>query len=49
MTFDIPVALIIFKRTQTMKDIVDRVAQVQPSKVYILADGGRNKRGTRAV
>lgn len=40
--FDIPVVLFIFKRDKAV-DIVKRIAQVQPKKLYILADEGRNE------
>lgn len=39
--FDIPVVLFIFKRDKAV-DIVKRIAQVKPRKLYILADQGRN-------
>lgn len=40
--FDIPIVLFIFKRTETLKEIINRIAQVNPHKIYIIADGGRN-------
>ena len=40
--FDIPVVLIIFRRCNTMSRIIQRLAEVKPKKVYILADEGRN-------
>ena len=39
--FDIPVALFIFRRLKAV-EIVNRLAQVRPKKLYILADQGRN-------
>lgn len=39
--FDIPVALIIFKRDKAV-DIIKRIAEVKPQKLYLLADHGRN-------
>lgn len=39
--FDIPVALFIFKRLKAV-DIVKRIGQIKPKKLYILADNGRN-------
>ncbi|MBP3590869.1 MAG: glycosyltransferase family 2 protein [Clostridia bacterium] len=39
--FDIPVVLFIFKRDKAV-DIVHRIAEIQPKKLYILADQGRN-------
>ena len=40
--FDIPVALFIFKRDKAV-DIVRRIAEVKPQKLYLLADQGRNE------
>lgn len=40
--FDIPVVLIIFKRKDKIKRIIDRIAEVKPQKIYLLADGPRN-------
>ncbi len=39
--FNIPVVLFMFKRDKAV-DIVKRIAQIQPSKIYLLADHGRN-------
>lgn len=38
--FDIPVVLLMFKREKVV-DIIRRVEQVQPSKIYLISDGGR--------
>lgn len=40
--FDIPVVLFVFKRLDTLRRIIDRVALVKPSKLYIVGDEGRN-------
>lgn len=40
--FDIPVVLFIFKRDKAV-EIVKRIAEVKPRKLYILADQGRNE------
>lgn len=40
--FDIPVVLFIFKRKDTVLQIIDRIKKVEPTKVYILSDAGRN-------
>ena len=40
--FDIPVVLIIFKRLKVL-EIINRLREVKPSKIYILADNGRNE------
>ena len=39
--FDIPVVLFIFKRDKAV-EIVKRIGQVKPQKLYIMADQGRN-------
>lgn len=39
--FDIPVVLFIFKRDKAV-DIVKRIAEVKPRKLYLLSDQGRN-------
>lgn len=40
---DIPVVLIIFRRSDTMAKIINRLSEVKPRKLYILADEGRNQ------
>lgn len=40
--FDIPVVLFLFKRIDKPLEILKRVAEVAPSKIYLLSDGGRN-------
>lgn len=39
--FDVPVAIFIFKRDKAV-DIVRRIGEVKPEKLYIIADHGRN-------
>ena len=41
--FDIPVALILFRRSDTLDRIISRLREVKPQKVYLLADCGRNE------
>ena len=41
--FNIPVALFIFKRRNTLKSIIERISTVKPTKIYIIADGPRNE------
>lgn len=41
--FDVPVVLIIFKRCDTVLRIIDRLREVQPKKIYILGDQGRDE------
>lgn len=40
--FDIPVVLFIFKRNKAV-EIIKRIGQVKPKKIYIMADQGRNE------
>ena len=39
--FDIPICLLLFKRTATLERIIGRINEVNPRRVYLLADGGR--------
>ena len=39
--FDIPVVLFLFKRKDTVLQIIDMVRQVTPEKIYLLSDEGR--------
>lgn len=40
--FDIPVVVFLFKRVEKTAMIIDRLAQILPRKVYLIADGPRN-------
>jgi len=40
--FDIPVVLFVFKRRDTVIRILERISKIQPRKLYILSDEGRN-------
>lgn len=40
--FDIPIVMIIFKRVDTSLQILKRIAQVRPTRLYLLSDQGRN-------
>ncbi|WP_422766831.1 hypothetical protein ACOX9X_11130 [Photobacterium leiognathi subsp. mandapamensis] len=42
-SFNIPVALFIFKRKDSVLKILEVLAKVKPSKIYLLSDGGRNE------
>lgn len=39
--FDIPVAVFIFKRLDTLKRVFSRLSEVRPRKLYLIADQGR--------
>jgi len=41
--FNIPVVMFIFKRKDTTLRIIERVAEIKPTKLYLLADYGRNE------
>ncbi|MGO4547611.1 hypothetical protein AB4Z29_22750 [Paenibacillus sp. 2TAB23] len=41
--FDIPVVLFFFRRLDTVVRIIERLAQVKPSKLYLISDGPRNE------
>lgn len=47
--FDIPVALFMFKRIEKTALIVDQIARVKPSKLYLIADGPRDDSEREAV
>jgi hypothetical protein len=41
--FHIPVVLFLFKRKDTLEQIISRIREIAPCKVYIVADGPRNE------
>lgn len=40
--FNIPIVLIVFKRSDTVLKIISVLSQIQPTKIYLLSDEGRN-------
>lgn len=42
--YQIPVTLILFRRSDTIPRIISRLREVQPQKMYLLADEGRNEK-----
>lgn len=40
--FDIPIVLLMFKRDK-ITQIIDRIREVKPQKIYLVCDGGRNE------
>lgn len=40
--FDIPVAIFMFKRKDTLLKIIDVLSKVKPEKLYLISDEGRN-------
>lgn len=47
--FPIPVALILFKRSEGPKRILEVIAKVQPAKIYLLSDEGRDEKEKEIV
>jgi hypothetical protein len=41
--FNIPVVLFTFKRVEKTLQIIDRIAEIRPRKIYILSDQGRDE------
>lgn len=41
--FDIPIVLFLFKRSDTVLKILDRIRKVKPKKIYLIGDGPRNE------
>lgn len=46
--FDIPICIFIFKRKKAV-EVIKRIAQIKPTKLYIMADQGRNDEERTAV
>lgn len=47
--FNIPVVLFTFKRKDTLFRIIDRLAEIEPRKIYIISDGPRNENEKNAI
>lgn len=41
--YEIPVVLFLFKRTNSLYQIIGRLREIQPKKVYLIADGPRSE------
>lgn len=41
--FKVPVVLFFFRRKDKIVQIIERLSQVKPEKVYLISDGGRNE------
>jgi hypothetical protein len=41
--FKTPIAIFTFKRIEKTLKVIDRISEIQPEKVYIISDHGRNK------
>lgn len=42
-TFDIPVAMFLFRRKEKSVKIIQRLSEIRPTTLYLIADGGRNE------
>lgn len=49
MTFDIPIVVIFFKRKHKTVQIINRIKEVKPSKLYLISDGARNQEEQKLV
>lgn len=47
--FEIPVCLFVFQRKDTVLQIIDRISQVKPRKMYLISDQGRNEEERQRV
>lgn len=47
--FEVPIVLFTFKRADKTLKVLDQIAQVRPSKLYILSDEGRNEEEKKTV
>lgn len=47
--FDVPVVLLLFKRKDTVLQIIDRLKQIRPNKIYLISDQGRNEEEIKRV
>ncbi len=47
--FDVPIGLFLFKRIDTTFRIVDRISEIQPQKIYLISDQGRDEEEKKMV
>lgn len=47
--FEIPIALFIFKRYETVLRIIDVLREINPSKIYLIGDGPRNNEERKQI
>lgn len=43
-SFNVPVALFLFKRAEKSVEIIRRISEIKPEKIYLLSDGGRDEK-----
>ena len=49
MKYDVPIGLFIFKRPDLLKQILDVLKVLEPTKIYAFSDWGRTKQEIRMV
>jgi len=49
LSFNTPILLIIYKRPETTKAVAKAILKINPSKVYVFADGSRNEKDLQSV
>ena len=47
--FDIPVVVFFFTRDDLILQVIERISQVKPKKIYLFSDGGRTVEEHRTV
>lgn len=48
-TFETPILFLVFNRPDTTKAVLERILQIQPQKLYVVADGARNGKPNDAI
>lgn len=43
MSFDVPVVVFFFKRVEKTQAVIERLAEIRPSRLYLICDGGRTQ------
>lgn len=43
MSFDVPVVVFFFKRVEKTQAVIGRLAEIKPSRLYLICDGGRTE------
>ena len=47
--FNVPIAIFIFKRKEKAVQIIERISQVKPKRIYLIADGARDENELKEV
>ena len=48
-TFETPILFLVFNRPDTTKAVLERILQIHPQKLYVVADGARNGKPNDAI